>query len=253
MSLTTQVEAGRRAAVRRLAGAAVAGALAVGLFVALLGMLFAGHRSPPPATPTGRPAPVRPAPSAVPSTAGIWTVPPVSAGPLLLPHPAVTTQGVALGYPHSTAGAISAAARYAEEAVGLDTSRAATVARLTAAPSYLTAAADLTAAVAAARQVLGLPLSGATGGAYLLLQAKGYRVADATPDRVVVAILGLAEGAGPATGGWGRTSATAATHTLVWASGDWRIAAAATPVTEPAPWPGTTQAYQQGWRDLAIP
>lgn len=249
MSLTTQVERDRRRAVVQL--------IAVGVVIALLVAAAIGYglsRDRDPQTGSAAVTPkTQSAPTAATSTAGTWTAPPVSAGPLILPPPARTERGVPLGYPHSTEGAISAAARYTEAAVTLDADQARTVGKLAAAPSYLSAADDFAANVGVARSQLGVPATGPTRGAYLTYQAKAYLVLDATPDRVEVWVLGTADGAGPATGGESNTGPSIARHVVVWAEDDWRLTDdAPTDAPPAAPEPGTSQAYEQGWRDCAI-
>jgi hypothetical protein len=250
MELLGQVQRKRRQAGRRLVAAGIAGLVAVAGVGAGVAIATGGDGSP--TARSERSVAPSSSPSPTPTAAGIWTPPPVSAGPLLLPKPARTTRGVPVGYPHTTKGAISAAAHYTETAVGLDADRARSVGDVAGAPSYLDAAKDLSRSVVVARQNLGVPEDGPTRGAYLRLQARAYRVTDATPDRVVVSILGTAEGAGPTTGGQGRSSPSVASHTLVWVQGDWRIAGEGDPASSRVPEPGSTQAYEEGWRDLAI-
>jgi hypothetical protein len=150
-------------------------------------------------------------------------------------------------------GAISAAARYAETAIGLDETRARTVGEVAGAPSYPAAADDLAYGVQVAVASLGLTPDVGAGGAYLTFQARGYRISAATQDRAVVQLLGFAEAAGPATAGQGRRAVTVTGYTLVWADGDWKIAGDTNlDEPEPLPAPGSVQAYQGGWRDLAL-
>jgi hypothetical protein len=183
---------------------------------------------------------------------GIWTMPPASAGPLILPQPTNTERGIPIGFPHSTEGAISAAAHYAETSVGLDLDRARTLGEVAGAPAYIDAPGDFFQAVRSARTGLGLSPEGATRGAYLTFEAQAYRVADATPVRVDVAVLGRVEGAGPATHGQGQGGPTATSYTLVWVNDDWYLAGDGTPLSGPPPAPRTPQAYDDGWRDLAM-
>lgn len=69
--------------------------------------------------------------------------------------------GVFTDYPHSQAGAVSAAVEFLTELGStLDPDRAAAVARLAASPSYPAAAQDAAASAIAARRRLGLPVSG---------------------------------------------------------------------------------------------
>jgi hypothetical protein len=183
---------------------------------------------------------------------GIWTMPPVSAGPLVLPQPTGLEKAVPVGFPHTTEGAISAAARYAQAAVGLDVDRARTLGDVVGAPAYLDASHDFTRGARSARDTLGLAPGEPVAGAYLTFTPQAYRVTDATPDRVRLAILGRVDAAGPATHGQGRTSTVATSYTLVWADGDWRIAGDGDALPAGVPMPRTPTAYQQGWRDLAL-
>jgi hypothetical protein len=213
------------------------------------------HRDPSTQTPAGT-DPSTAAPTVTVTQqppAGAWRVPPVSAGPLVLPAPTGTVRGVPVGFPHTVPGAISAAARYAETAIGLDETRARTVGEVAGAPSYPAAADDLAYGVQVAVASLGLPPDVGAGGAYLAFQARAYRVTDVKEARAVVQLLGVAEAAGPATAGQGRRAVTVTGYTMVWADRDWKIAGdtnLADP--EPLPAPGSAQAYQGGWRDLAL-
>jgi hypothetical protein len=194
----------------------------------------------PTATSTARPQP------------GVWRVPPVSAGPLILPPPTGTVRGVPVGFPHTVPGAISAAARYAETAIGLDETRARTVGEVASAPSYPSAAADFAIGASSARSRLGVH-EPQLGGAFLLFTARSYRVHEATTDRVLVQLLGIVEGAGPATSGQARRATLLPDYTMVWAHGDWKIAGPTNLAEpEPLPAPRSVQAYQGGWRDLAL-
>jgi hypothetical protein len=252
VSLLTAAERRRRNTLRRLLLAIGAVALVVACTVVVT--LFVVEDEQPGSAPTapqeeqhtddtsGLPEP----------DIGIWTMPPASAGPLILPRPTDTEQGIAVGFSHSTVGAISAAAHYAEASVSLDDANARALAEVAAAPSYIDAVDDFVRAVGAARQQLGMGTGEGDGGAYLVFQAQAYRVSDATPDRVVIAVLGHGEGAGPATGGQGRVVRSATSYTMVWVDGDWHIAAAGEPLPDSVPAARSPRAYQEGWRDLAL-
>jgi hypothetical protein len=190
--------------------------------------------------------------TATPQT-GDWVVPPVPAGPLILPPPAGTVRGVPVGLPHTVPGAISAAARYAETAIGLDETRAEALGEVAGSPSYPAAAAEFVLGVRGARAGLGIPLGAPLAGAYLVFQARSYRVIEAGPDDAVVQVLGLVEAAGPATSGQGRTATLLVGYELAWVDEDWRLAQPATAEEpDPLPSPGSAQAYEGGWRDLAL-
>lgn len=262
MSLTDHVEADRRRAFGRLL---LLGAVVVALVVAV-GVVAATvlGGDDPATTPgsgggstttTASPEPTDTAtettPDKTPGSAGIWTAPPVSAGPLIAPPAAKTVRKIPVGYPHTTEGAISAAAHYAEATVTLQVDRARAVARAAAAPSYLQAVDDFTANAQTARRNLGIAATGPTRGAFLIYQSQGYLVRDAAPDRADVWILGIAEGAGPATGGQSQGGPSIARFRMVWVDGDWKFTDGGGK-TPQAPQPGSAEAYDEGWRDLAL-
>lgn len=252
MSLLTTGEQHRRHLLRRLLLAAAVLALVVAASVTLTLLVYdedpEGATGPQP----GATAVPTTTPQKAPADAGIWRLRPVSAGPLILPQPASSEQQIPTGFPHTTEGAISAAARYAQTALGLDPDTARVLGGVAGAPSYLEAARDFAQAAASARQSLGLRPGEPTAGAYLTFGAQAYRVSDAMPDRVRLAVLGRVEAAGPVTQGQGRSSYVATSYTLVWAEGDWRIAGDGDPAPSPVPKPRSPQAYQEGWRDLAL-
>ena len=252
MSLLTAAERRRRNAIRRvvMAGGAMLAAAAVGVAVTLVVIDGGELHSPAESRRISVPAHQ---PTSAHADAGTWQLRSLSAGPLLLPRPTGNQQGIPTGVPHTTEGAISAAARYNEIIIGLDSEVAARVGEVAAAPSYLDAPQDLIQGVTVARRALGLHVDEPAPGAYLMFRAVAYRVLDATPDRVVVAVLGHVDAAGPATNGQGRSVVSAAAYTMVWAEGAWRIAADADlrPL-RPLPQPRTPEAYENGWRDLAL-
>lgn len=252
MSLLTAAERRRRHTLRRLLLAG--GALMLVVTATVVVTLLVADDVPP--RPTSEPASAAAKPASTSPTtladAGIWTMPPVSAGPLVLPQPTGAEQAVPVGFPHTTQGAISAGAHYAQAAVTLDVDRARALGRVACAPSYLDAAGDFVRAVRSARAGLGLPSDGAANGAYLTFEAQAYRVADATPVRVDVAVLGRVDGAGPATQGQGQGGPTATSYTLVWVDSDWHLAGDGAPPSGRPPTPRSAQAYDEGWRDLAM-
>jgi hypothetical protein len=251
MTLLTAAERRRHNILRRLLVAVGALVLVVAstVTVTLLAVDDDRQRSAP-ATPQGR---ERKSTSSDPRPGtGIWTMPLISAGPLILPEPANTAQGIPVGFPHSTEGAISAAAHYAEASVGLDVDRARALGEVAGSPSYIDAPQDFAQAVRSARTGLGLPPYGALNGAYLTFEAQAYRVADATPVLVDVAVLGRVDGAGPATQGQGQGGPTATSYTLVWVDEDWHFAGDGTSLSGQPPAPRSPQAYNEGWRDLAM-
>ncbi|HEX5878465.1 MAG TPA: hypothetical protein VF468_09110 [Actinomycetota bacterium] len=255
MSMFTAADRQARVLRRRLLYAVVGvGLVVAAIVIGLTGLGVGVNRDRPADVPLDGVPPAASSSTgpATPST-GAWVVPPVSAGPLILPPPAGTARGVPVGFPHTVPGAISAAARYAETAVGLDETRARTVGEVAGAPSYPSAADDFAHGVRIASSTLGVQPGDAGIGAYLTFQARAYRVVDAGADRALIHVLGIADGAGPATSGQGRQAVSVAAYTMVWADGDWKIDGG-TDLEEPQPLPapGSAQAYERGWRDLAI-
>lgn len=251
MSLLTAAEQRRRTTLRRLLLAVGALVVVVASTVVVTLLLVDDGESRPVTTAPDARENTDPSGPPEPDT-GTWTMHPVSAGPLILPRPAGLEQAVPVGFPHTTEGAISAGAHYAQTAVGLDVDRARTLGDVVGAPAYLDAAHDFAQGARSARDTLGLAPSQDLAGAYLTFTPQAYRVTEATPDRVRLAILGRVDAAGPATHGQGRTSHVATSYTMVWVDGDWRIAGDGDPLPTAVPLPRSPRAYQEGWRDLAI-
>jgi hypothetical protein len=254
MSMFTAADRQARVLRRRLLYTGVGVVLVVAAIVIGLTGLGVDPDRPTDAPPGADPSTAAPTATATqPTTAGVWRVPPVSAGPLILPRPTRVVRGVPVGFPHTVPGAISAAARYAETAIGLDETRARAVGEVAGAPSYPAAADDFALGVQGLRSSLGLPDGQPAYGAYVVFHAKAYRVLAAELDRAVVDVLGVVEAAGPATGGQSRRATSIVGYTLTWLDGTWRVTGdSGTREPDPLPAPGTVPAYEGGWRDLAL-
>jgi hypothetical protein len=124
-----------------------------------------------------------PKPSASPS-------PPLD-GPLEVVQGRELVNGVYLGFPHSTAGAVSAADDVVSEVFStLDPDRAAAVMRLTAGPSYGDAPQQAAQGAASDRRALGIPATGPVPAGYsLLVQPVEYQARDVTADHATVLLL----------------------------------------------------------------
>jgi hypothetical protein len=126
--------------------------------VAAAGAVLALQVSTSRGHPAGHPRrPPRPA-AAASAAAG-----PAASGPapLRLITGSRLVNGIRTAYPRSPAGAVSAAVEFVTELDStLEPDRAATVARLTASPSYPAAAQDAAAGTITARRALGLPATG---------------------------------------------------------------------------------------------
>jgi hypothetical protein len=256
MSLLTTAEHRRQRLLRRLLLATTALLIVVASSVAVT-LLVVDRITEPTIDGIGGSPPTAAAPdnaggAARDAQAGLWHTPPVSAGPLILPPPTGAERGIPVGFPHTTEGAISAAARYAEVSVGLDIEHARALGEVAGAPSYLDAGKHFAQATRIARNSLGLTQDGETPGAYLTFEAQAYRVVDAKPNQVTLAISGRVDGAGPATQGRGQGGITASSYTLVWVDDDWHLAADGNKLPHTIPTPRSPQAYREGWRDLAL-
>ena len=99
---------------------------------------------------------------------------PAASGPLQVVQGRELVNGVYLGFPHSTAGAVSAADYVVSEVFStLDPDRAAAVMRLTAAPSYADAPQQAAQGAASDRQDLGIAASGPVPAGYSLVLQTG--------------------------------------------------------------------------------
>ncbi|HUC58063.1 MAG TPA: hypothetical protein VMA95_11730 [Streptosporangiaceae bacterium] len=158
--------------------------------------------------------------------------------------------GICTRYPHTRAGAVSAAVEFMTELGStLDPDRAAAVARLAADPSYLAAAQDAAASVIAARRSLGLPSSGSLPpGTAALLVPVMYQVHDGSPDRPTVYLLFDYT----LTAQSGTAEHTGVTEVrLTWTPRSWRLLSP--PAHDPAALlatPGTTEAAAKGWEAM---
>ena len=160
--------------------------------------------------------------------------------------------GVYLGYPHTSQGAVSAAAEFMRD-IGstLDPDRSAAILRLTADPSYPQGPQQFAQGTTMNRNVLGLPGTGpVTAGMSVVLQPVEYQVKDATASQVEVLLLADYDVTLPGQG----TQAKVGIYPLGmhWAEGDWKILPPETTVDYSSllTQPGTAQAAADGWQEL---
>jgi hypothetical protein len=145
--------------------------------------------------PTAIPTPpwaASPAPAMSPSeTPAVASASPALTGPLQLIQGSQEINGVYLGFPHSSAGAVSAADEFVQ-AIGstLDPDRAAAVMRMAADPSYTDGPQQAAEGAVNDRKDLGIPASGPVpqGASFQILPVE-YLVQDLTPDQVTVLLL----------------------------------------------------------------
>jgi hypothetical protein len=172
-------------------------------------------------------------------------------GPVQVVQGATTVNGVWLGFPHSTAGALSAADEFAALLLStLDPDRAAAVMRLVADPSYPAGPQQVAAAAASDRQALGMPASGAVpDGASFTWDPVEYQVRDVSADRVTMLLLCEVTSTMPGQG----TASGIAVYPLAvhWAQADWKVLPPpGRDYSGLAAQPGSPQAASLGWQQL---
>jgi hypothetical protein len=198
--------------------------------------LFSGYgATPSPTVSAAEPAPAQPALS----------------GPMQVIPGRVLVNGVYLGYPHSTEGAVSAADQFATQLGStLDPDRVAAVMRMTGDPSYPQGPQDFAQGLVSTRQGLGIPASGPVAdGTSLVLEPVEYQVRDVTADQVSVLLLSDLVITLPAQG----TQTRIAVYPLRmhWAQDDWKILAPDNAsYLKLAAEPGSPQAASDGWQEL---
>lgn len=199
--------------------------------VLVIGLVVEQAVSPSPADHWGEP-PSTPIPHAAPATRTAAPVKPAATpaasapaltGPLQVVQGRQLINGVYLGYPHSTVGAVSAADEFLSSLEStLDPDRAAAVMRLAAGPSYANGPQQAAAGITGARKDLGLPVSGPVPqGASIETEPMEYQVRDVTPDGAMVLLLCDVVTTMPNQGT--QTKAGVIPVPMEWAQGDWKI------------------------------
>lgn len=170
-----------------------------------------------------------------------------------LPVGSRTVNGVRVGYPHTTAGAVAAIVEYGPAlAASLEPDRASQVGVAVADDSFGDAASYFANVPVNARRRMGVPLSGPLpGGSSEVLSPLAYQVRDAGSDSVTVLLLAYLTTNSP-TRGLESFHATFPYY-LVWHQGDWKLtkqpsdAADYSALRRP---PGTADAAAAGWISL---
>jgi hypothetical protein len=225
------------------------------LAVAVIGLVIEAAVSPGTGQPqsSGSAFPVSPAASAwpgpAPGTGGGGS--PALSGPVQVVQGRELVNGVYLGFPHSTAGAVSAADYVVGEVFStLDPDRAAAVMRLTAAPSYASAPQQAAQGAASDREDLGLAPSGSVPAGYsLLVQPEEYQTRNVRAGSVTVLLLCDFTTTQPGTGT--QTQIAVFPVRMVWAQADWEVASfGAGGDASLAAEPFSSQAASLGWQEL---
>jgi hypothetical protein len=176
------------------------------------------------------------------------------AGPVQLVQGRELINGVYLGFPHSIAGAVSAAAGFLT-AIGstLDPDRAAAVMRMAADPAYQDGPQQAAEGAVNDRKDLGLPASGPLPqGASLQVQPAEYQLRGVTTDQVTVLLLCDFTATVPGQGTQTRIGVFPVP--LHWYAGDWKILAPGTAsYAGLAAEPASPQAAALGWQELEPP
>jgi hypothetical protein len=228
----------------------IAGTLVVMVIGLVINAQFDSGQKPQAFPPTSLPIPpwdaTTSSPSPSPSTARALLT-----GPVQVVQGAQLVNGVYLGFPHSTVGAVSAADEFATQIVStLDPDRAAAVMRLVADPSYNDGPQQAAQGVASDRKSLGLAASGAVppGFSFELVPVE-YQVQEGAAGTVTVLLLSDFISTTPGQGTM--TGIGVFPLALRWSIGDWKVVPVA-----PRHYSGITaepdspQAAALGWQEL---
>jgi hypothetical protein len=194
-----------------------------------------------------------PSPSAAP-TASPKTKNSSSAltGPVQVVQGKRQVNGIELGFPHSTAGAVSAAYADTTEVLStLDPDRAAAVMRLVADPSWTGAPQQAAEGAVNDRKDLGLPAAGPVlDGTSVQTEPVEYQVRNAMPGTVLVLLLCDGVFTTPAQGT--TTQVGVFPFQMHWTGGDWKVQSipASDAYLKLAAEPDSPQSAASGWQQL---
>jgi hypothetical protein len=179
---------------------------------------------------------------------------PAASGPLKLVRGKRLVNGVQVGYPHSSVGAVSAAVEYWRQLGStLEPDRAAAVARIVAADSWSDAPDTLAKGPAATRKALRLPAHGQLDpGTSVVLAPVEYQVRSVAASHIRVLLLATYTTSVPGAGM--QTRMGVYPLDLAWSGGDWRIpkpsGKSTTDYTSLVAEPGSPQASAKGWQEM---
>jgi hypothetical protein len=224
------------------------------LALAVIGLVIEAAVSPGPEKPqslppTSLPTPpwVTTAPAAPPSASSS----PALTGPLQVVQGRELINGVYLGFPHSTAGAVSAAdAVITEVGSTLDPDRAAAVMRMTADPSYTDAPEQAAEGAVNDRKDLGLPTGGPVpDGASLQIEPVEYQVRGVTANEA--SVLLLCDFISTVPGQGTQTQIGVLPVQMHWSEDDWKVLSVGSgSYLNLAADPDSPQAASLGWQEL---
>lgn len=208
-------------------------------------------KSPKSLMPTALPTPPWAQSASPVASPGVAGTRPTLTGPVQLVQGRELINGVALGFPHSTSGAVSAAdALISEIGSTLDPDRAAAIVRMTADPSSAGLPQQAAQGAVNDRKQLGLPASGPLpSDVSVETEPVEYQVRDVAPDSVLVLLLSDITSTLPASGT--QTQVGVIPVPLHWAVGDWKVMPAGPgSYSSLAAEPDSPQAAARGWQQL---
>jgi hypothetical protein len=190
--------------------------------------------------------------------AGRKSVPPVPpaavpSGPLSVVRGARTADGIQVGFPHTTAGAVSAASEYVDAAAStLDPDYAASVMRVAGDPRNADLPSNLAASIVKLRGELQLGPAGAPDPSVTFqTTAQMYQLRNVAVDDVLVLLLTDSTFIN-SRGGTGQTTGVFPVQ-MRWTAGDWKIGAigrTGQDYSGLAATPDTQAASDRGWLAL---
>lgn len=191
-------------------------------------------------------------PSPAPSTSPV----PAPSGEVTLVQGNQPADGIEVGYPHTTVGAISAASEYLD-AVGstLDPDYAASIMRTAGDPASASLPANLAESTAKLRAALRLPTAGPLNPPIAFqTTAQMYQLRDETTDSALVLLLAQ----GTFTNARGSTAQTTGVFPIHmrWVGDDWKLAGiggAGQDYSKLNATPDTSAAASHGWSALTSP
>jgi hypothetical protein len=225
--------------------------LAVLAFVAV-GLVIETALGPKPKENLTPPAPV-PIPAGPATQTSASPAPaPALTGPIQIIQGSQLVNGVYLGFPHTTQGAVSAAEEFmAQIGSTFDPDRVSAVLRLTADPSYPSGPQDFAQGAISERKQLGLPATGQLpSGASVVLDPVEYQVRAVTANQVTVLLLGDDVLTLPGQGT--QTRVGVYPLRMHWTEDDWKILQpdAHASYSHLSAVPGTAQAAGIGWQEM---
>ena len=221
------------------------------LALAVIGLVIEAALGSGPNTPQSLPPTSLPTPPWVTSAPSSASASPALTSPVQVVPGRQLINGVYLGFPHSTAGAVSAAdAVVTEVGSTLDPDRAAAVMRMTADPSFKNAPEQAAEGAVNDRKDLGLP-SGEPlpSGASVQIEPVDYQVRDVSADLVTVLLLCDFISSVPGQGTQMQIGVFPVR--MHWAEDDWKVlSVGGDNYSSLVADPGSPQAASLGWQAL---